>query len=350
MNAQPKLYTVFILLLFISTLTHAQLKLGDSPGSIQKSALLELDSKSQGLLLPRISDTTQTTLKSSPDGMIIYFIPNKSLYIHANNAWVKLLPEGNTITSLNGQTVATQLLKTTNVAGTYAITSTGGNHTLNIPNATATTNGFMSTGAQVFAGSKIFNGALIANGSFILNNGMTSTTGAMNVITSASQPIQLISGDITEIYGTSVSIGSATGTTIAQDLYLPNIQVDDTKDTVLLIDQGKVWKKRLGATTQTLPIRVVTDVTSVTDDDYTVIRTGTTGGAVNITLPSATGRTGRVFIIKLAKGASDVVVNASGSNFEGDDSNSGFSLTNGESATVQSDGTYWYIVSTANPL
>jgi hypothetical protein len=350
MNAQPKLYTVFILLLFMSTLTHAQLKLGDNPGAIQKAALLELDSKSQGLLLPRISDTTQTTLKNSPDGMIIYFIPNKSLYIHANNAWVKLLPEGNTITSLNGQTGSTQLLKTTNVAGTYAITSTAGNHTLNIPNATATTNGFMSTGSQIFAGSKVFNSAVIANGSFILNNGMTSTTGAVNIITSASQPIQLISGDITEIYGTSVSIGSATGTTIAQDLYLPHIQVDDTKDTVLLVDQGKVWKKRLGAATQTLPIRVVTDATSVTDDDYTVIRSGTTGGAVNITLPAATGRTGRVFIIKLAKGASDVVINASGSSFDGDDSNTGFNLTNGESATVQSDGTYWYIISTANPL
>lgn len=349
MKVQLKLYTVFILLLFISTLTHAQLKLGDNPGAIQKSALLELDSKSQGLLLPRISDTTLTTLKNSPDGMIIYFIPNKSLYVHANNAWVKLLPEGNTITSLNGQTVSTQLLKTTNVAGTYGITSAAGNHTLNIPNATATTNGFMSTGAQTFAGSKVFNSAVIANGSFILNNGMTSTTGAVNIITNTSQPIQLISGDITEIYGTSVSIGSATGTTIAQDLYLPHIQVDDTKDTVLLVDQGKVWKKRLGAATQTLPIRVVTDATGITDDDYTVIRSGTSG-AVNITLPAATGRTGRIFIIKLAKGASDVVVNASGSSFDGDDSNTGFNLTNGESATVQSDGTYWYIISTANPL
>ncbi|GAA3924332.1 hypothetical protein GO495_03255 [Chitinophaga oryziterrae] len=349
MNAQLKLYVIFILLLFMSTLTYAQLKLGDNPGNIQKSALLELESKSQGLLLPRIADTTQTTLKNSPDGMIIYFIPNKSLYIHANNAWVKLLPEGNTITSLNGQTVSTQLLKTTNVAGTYAITSTAGNHTLNIPNATATTNGFMSTGAQTFAGSKVFNSAVIANGSFILNNGMTSTTGAVNIITSASQPIQLISGDITEIYGTSVSIGSATGTTIAQDLYLPHIQVDDTKDTVLLVDQGKVWKKRLGASAQTLPVRVVTTSTGITDDDYTVIRSGSSG-AVNITLPAANGRTGRIFIIKLAKGASDVVVNASGSSFDGDDSNTGFNLTNGESATVQSDGTYWYIISTANPL
>ena len=179
---------------------------------------------------------------------------------------------------------------------------------------------------------------------------MTSTTGAVNVITSANQPIQLVSADIASLYGRSVTIGSESGTTITQDLYLPHIAVNDAKDTVLLIDQGKVWKKRLGAIAQTLPIRVITDPTTVTDDDYTIVRNGTNGGVFNITLPAATGRTGKIFIIKLAKGASDVLVNASGSSFDGDDTNSGFSLTNGDSVTVQSDGTYWYIISTSSSL
>ena len=317
---------------------------------MQKSALLELDSKSQGLLLPRISDMSQATLMNAPDGMIIYLTTNKSLCIRANGVWVPLSAGGSGITSLNALTDGIQLLKTTNVAGTYAITSTAGSHTLNIPNATATTNGFMSTGSQSFSGSKIFNGAILANGNFILNNGMTSTNGAVNVITSPSQPIQLISGDVTALYGTSVSIGSDLGTTITQDVYLPHIQVDDTKDSVLLIDQGKVWKKRLSSLSVTLPIRVVTTGTFVTDEDYTVIRSGTSGGTVTITLPEATGRTGRIFIIKCATGASGVTVNASGSGFDGDDADTGFNLANGESATLQSDGTYWYIISMSSPV
>ncbi|SFD06746.1 hypothetical protein SAMN05518672_101306 [Chitinophaga sp. CF118] len=358
MKAQLNLYAVqlLILLLFTSTLTRAQLKLGDNPGAIQKSALLELDSKTQGLLLPRISDLTLPTLQNSPDGMIIYYIPNQSLYIRANNTWQNLAAAGGSgITSLNGLNASVQLFKTTNLtAGGYAITSTGGTHTLNIPNASATVNGFMSTGSQIFSGSKIFNGALFANGSFVLGNGMTSTTGQIMISTSATQPIQLISGDVNIIYGTSVSIGSATGTTITQDLFLPQIGVDDTKDTVLLIDQGKVWKKKLsslsGGAASTLPIRVVTTGTTVGDDDYTVVRSGTADGPVTITLPSATGRTGRVFVIKRATGAADVAVSSNGSSFDGDDSNTGFNLTDGGSATLQSDGTYWFIISISSPI
>jgi hypothetical protein len=335
MKAQPKLY--MILLLCISSLTYAQqLKLGDNPGIMQKSALLELDSKSQGLLLPRISDTSLATMKNAPDGMIIYLTLNNSLCVRVNPAW---------------QPLYTQLLKTTNVAGTYGVAVVAGNPTLNIPNATATTNGFMSIASQTFSGSKIFNGALFANGSFILNNGMTSTNGAVNMTTSPSQPIDLKSGDIMSLYGTSVYIGSELGTTITQDVYLPHIQVDNTKDSVLLIDQGRVWKKKLSSLSAvTLPIRVVTTGTFVTDEDYTVIRSGTSGGTVTITLPEAAGRSGRVFIIKRATGASGVTVNASGSGFDGDDGDTGFDLTNGESATLQSDGTYWYIISISSPV
>jgi hypothetical protein len=271
------------------------------------------------------------TIKSSPDGMVIFFTPNNSLCVRANGAW----------------TSGAQLLKTTNVTGAYGIT----NNTLNIPNATATVNGFMSIGAQTFSGSKIFNGAVIANGSFILNHGMTSTDGAVNVITAATQPIQLISGDVTSIYGMSVFIGSESGTTITQDVYMPHIQEDNAKDTVLMIDQGRVWKKKLSnLSAVTLPIRVVTTGTFVTDEDYTVIRSGTTGGPVTITLPDAAGRTGRVFIIKRTPGSADVTVNASGSGFDGDDTNGGFNLKNGESATLQSDGTYWYIISISTPV
>jgi hypothetical protein len=328
---------LILCILCISSFTYAQqLKLGNNPSVIQKSALLELDSKSQGLLLPRISDTSQAIIKSAPDGMIIFLTLNNSLCVRSNGAW---------------QNISALLLKTTNVAGTYAVTVAGGSQTLNIPNATATVNGFMSTGAQTFGGSKIFNGAVFAGGSFIFNHGFTSTDGGVTINTAASQPIQLISGDVTSVYGTSVNIGSESGTTITQDLYLPHIQVDDSKDSVLLIDQGKVWKKKLSSlSATTLPIRVVTTATIVTDEDYTVIRSGNTGAAVTITLPEAAGRSGRIFIIKLAAGASGVTVNAIGSGFDGDGTNTGFDLTNGQSVTLQSDGSYWYIISISNPL
>ncbi|SEV94993.1 hypothetical protein SAMN05428988_0719 [Chitinophaga sp. YR573] len=177
-----------------STVLHAQqLKLGDNPSTIQKSALLELESKSQGLLLPRISDTTLATIKASPDGMIIFLTLNNSLCIRANGAWQKLIPEGQAITSMNGSTVPVQTITTTSNAAPVSITTTAGNHFINLPDATNTYSGFMGMGSQSFAGAKTFNGIVTAN----------------------------------------------------QDFYLTGLAIDNTKDSVLLIDNGKVWKKQL---------------------------------------------------------------------------------------------------------
>lgn len=177
------------------TLTYAQqLKLGNNPGVLQKSALLELESNNQGLLLTRVSDTTTGPITTAPDGMIIYLTTNKSLCIRSNGHWRPLLT-GYAVTSLNGQTVAVQSLATTNAAGAYGFSSAAGTHTLNIPDATATNGGFINTGAQSFAGAKTFNGTLTAN----------------------------------------------------QDVYLRGITVDNTKDSVLLIDGGRLLKKQLTA-------------------------------------------------------------------------------------------------------
>lgn len=180
--------------LFWSTLMYAQqLKLGDNPSSQQKSALLELESKSQGLLLPRIADTTSGVITTAPDGMIIYLTLNNSLCIRSNGHWHPLLPEGYAITSLNGQTIAVQSLATTNTAGTFGFTSVAGAHTLNIPDATVTNSGFVNTNAQTLAGAKTFTNSLTAN----------------------------------------------------QDVFLTGINIDNTKDSVLLIDGGKLLKKQL---------------------------------------------------------------------------------------------------------
>jgi hypothetical protein len=177
-----------------STLLNAQqLKLGKNPSVIEKSAILELESNSQGVLLPRITDTTLATIKTAPDGMIIFLTLNNSLCIRAGGQWRKLIPEGEALTSMNGSTAPVQTITATSNAAPVSMTTIGANHFLNLPDASVSYSGFIGTGAQTFAGAKTFNGNLTAY----------------------------------------------------QDLLLPNIVVDNSKDSVLLIDAGKVWKKQL---------------------------------------------------------------------------------------------------------
>lgn len=91
MNIMKRILLIFSgLTVFFLKVRAQQLKLGDNPFSIDKSALLQLDSKNQGLLLPRITDTTSATLNTAPDGMIIFFPPDSSLLVRKGGSWAVL--------------------------------------------------------------------------------------------------------------------------------------------------------------------------------------------------------------------------------------------------------------------
>lgn len=80
----------------IASQANAQLKVGTDPTNIHKSAILELESKKQGLLLPRFDDFTAITALGAPipDGMIVYkgaaADGKAGLYVRKGGAWVLL--------------------------------------------------------------------------------------------------------------------------------------------------------------------------------------------------------------------------------------------------------------------
>ena len=147
-----------IALLLGNTSFSQQLKLGDNPYTVQKSAILELNSTKQGLLLARISDTTAINLLTPPDGMIIFFTPTTQLMVRANGHW-QPLTMGSAISSLNGLTGASQTFATGTAGTDFNISSAGSVHTFNVPDASATARGLLTTGAQTFAGAKTFSSA-----------------------------------------------------------------------------------------------------------------------------------------------------------------------------------------------
>lgn len=78
---------ILLSLLSGSTVWSQQLKLGNNPPVVEKSAVLELNSTNQGLLFTRIADTNLINAKNPPDGMVIYYTPIKQLMLRANGAW-----------------------------------------------------------------------------------------------------------------------------------------------------------------------------------------------------------------------------------------------------------------------
>jgi len=79
--------SLFVFLLALCNRSLAQqLKLGDTPG-MEKSAVLDLSSTRQGLLLPRIADTTLINSLAPPDGMMIFHSGSSQLMIRKAGHW-----------------------------------------------------------------------------------------------------------------------------------------------------------------------------------------------------------------------------------------------------------------------
>jgi len=75
--------------LFYVSLSQAQVKIGTNPDQIQRSSILELESDTKGLLLPRLSDTIAINALNPLDGMLIYLSkePKQGLYVRKGGVW-----------------------------------------------------------------------------------------------------------------------------------------------------------------------------------------------------------------------------------------------------------------------
>ena len=78
------------------------------------------------------------------------------------------------ITALNGLTAQVQYFATGTSGTDFNISSATATHTFNIPSASDTNRGLVTTGTQTFAGAKTFTGNIIADGSVLLKNNVTS--------------------------------------------------------------------------------------------------------------------------------------------------------------------------------
>lgn len=123
------LSAVLLVLLCGSVAFSQQLKLGLNPVTIQKSAILELQSSNQGLLLARLPDTASINTLSPPDGMAIYLAPANQLYLRSNGYW-KAIPFASALNnywSVNGNETGTlKKLGTTDNYGLSFITNDSG--------------------------------------------------------------------------------------------------------------------------------------------------------------------------------------------------------------------------------
>ncbi|MFI5185928.1 MAG: beta strand repeat-containing protein [Chitinophagales bacterium] len=153
MGSASKIAVAVLILFYSQPAFSQQLRLGKNPYAVEKSAVLELYADNQGLLLPRIADTSLINILNPPDGMIIYFSPGKLFLVRSNGYWQGFASAGSGVTSLNGNTGAltmdtsyissfSQKIRSL-FSGTAPIIYSNG--LIGITQATTSTNGYLSS-------------------------------------------------------------------------------------------------------------------------------------------------------------------------------------------------------------
>ncbi len=270
---------LFIFLLSITKLD-AQMKIGDQPTIQQKSVALDVKGSNdkQGLWLPRVSDTSNAGINglNPPNGMLIFFTPTQNVMIRRNNSWVSLVKTDTTVNNIfvNGVTRVTGpdvSLKVGNNPGTTNDLNLQGSNslkeiTINLPDASTTARGVITTGAQSLAGTKTLSNGIVVNNGSTLNSGTIANDGLS------------VTGATTNVSNLTLGVTSATTPATQTDRYLSV----NASGNVTLNSLNAITSVTAGGLTMTGP--GLTYNTGSTGTDFNLSSTGNT---TTWNLPSA---------------------------------------------------------------
>jgi hypothetical protein len=190
----PKIFFVAVFLLNSLSNLNAQVGIGASTVTPDPSSMLDIQSTTKGLLIPRMTSAQRSAITSPADGLIVYQTDVTKGYYYYNSTsslWVMLgaqLTFSTGLTNTNGTVTvnATQnIANLSNLNSAGVVTTSGTSGALTVTSVLPIANGGTNSSAalnndriMVSSGGKIVESAALTNGQLLVGS-----TGAAPVVT-----------------------------------------------------------------------------------------------------------------------------------------------------------------------
>lgn len=87
-----QIYYSIILLTFVSTLSFGQVSINMDDISADESAILDVQSLDQGVLIPRLATVQRTSISNPADGLLLFDTDSLAFFFAENDSWKMLEP------------------------------------------------------------------------------------------------------------------------------------------------------------------------------------------------------------------------------------------------------------------
>lgn len=198
---------IFLFVVILAVTAQAQVKVSTSPAvaTPHSSAMLEIESSSKGLLLPRMSTSARNAIMDPAQGLLVYDSTLNDFFFYNGGSWIRIRnfnSGGNTLNQAynEGGPGAGRIISA--ISGAVEINNTGQNHSLWVRNTTNRGIDLMTTtGAGIFLSTTDGHGLDVTTGrGTAVNINKTDSGYGIRAFTSMNKAKDLVSISMASIH------------------------------------------------------------------------------------------------------------------------------------------------------